>query len=222
MATETLRVAIETALRRRDPEAEVCVGAAPAGFHGRDAMAMTAHGIARVRGDDEASALRTLARLVGLRDDGSDPAADVERLTRALHDAARRLGCADYDDVCAAVSDALDEAEARDREAVDEANALRRERDEARTALARRDAEYLALAQRSDARGFELRAAKTDAHKAHGDLATLSAAVRRERDTRAAWLDSLPDGSCGNPPPAALIEAEDATGEALRALEGGR
>ena len=133
--TETLRVAIETALRRRDPEAEVCVGAAPAGFHGRDAMAMTAHGIARVRGDDEASALRTLARLVGLRDDGSDPAADVERLTRALHDAARRLGCADYDDVCAAVSDALDEAEARDREAVDEANALRRERDEARAAL---------------------------------------------------------------------------------------
>jgi len=65
----------------------------------------------------------------GLRDDGSDPVADVERLTRALHDVAERLGCADYDDVVAAVSDALDDAEKREREHVDEANALRMERD---------------------------------------------------------------------------------------------
>ncbi len=58
-----------------------------------------------------------------------DPAADVERMTRALHDAARRLGCADYDDVCAAVADALDDAEAQEREHVNEANTLRMERD---------------------------------------------------------------------------------------------
>lgn len=55
-------------------------------------------------------------------------AAEIERLTRALHDAAYSLGCADYDDVCAAVSDAIDEAEKRERESVDEANALRMER----------------------------------------------------------------------------------------------
>lgn len=79
--------------------------------------------------------------------------------------------------------------------------------------------EYLALAKRMDDRGFELRAAKVEAHTARHLLATLADAVRRERDARAEWLDSLPDGSCGNQPPAALLNAETATGEALRAIE---
>lgn len=112
------------------------------------------------------------------------------------------------------------------REALDGIDAdharVKAERDEAMAALARRDAEYLELARRSDARGFELRASQVETHTARRSLATLSAAVRRERDTRAEWLDSLPDGSCGNPPPNALIEAEDATGVALRAVEAAR
>lgn len=41
------------------------------------------------------------------------------------------------------------------------------------------------------------------------------AAVRRERNARVAWLASLPGGSCGNPPSAALVEAEAITAEAL-------
>lgn len=53
-------------------------------------------------------------------------------------------------------------------------------------------------------------------------LAALLRTVRRERAERAAWLASLPDGSCGNPPPAALVAAEAATGEMLRAMEEGR
>lgn len=51
-------------------------------------------------------------------------------------------------------------------------------------------------------------------------IGALVAAVRREREARAEWLASLPDGSCGNPPPAALIDAEAATGEVLRVIEG--
>lgn len=47
-------------------------------------------------------------------------------------------------------------------------------------------------------------------------------AVRHERDAREAWLRSLPEGSCTTPPTAALIEAEAATGEALRKIEGKR
>ena len=47
-------------------------------------------------------------------------------------------------------------------------------------------------------------------------LASLTTAVRREHNARAAWLASLPDGSCGNPPSQALLDAEAATREALR------
>jgi chromosome segregation ATPase len=53
-------------------------------------------------------------------------------------------------------------------------------------------------------------------------LAALLRTVRRERAEREAWLVSLPGGSCGNPPPAALVAAEAATGEMLRAMEEGR
>jgi hypothetical protein len=45
--------------------------------------------------------------------------------------------------------------------------------------------------------------------------------VRTEREERAAWLTSLPAGSCGNPPPASLLEAEAATGATLASIERG-
>lgn len=50
-------------------------------------------------------------------------------------------------------------------------------------------------------------------------LEAVECAVRVERKARAAWLASLPEGSCGNPPPRTLLDAEEATGLALdRAL----
>lgn len=179
--TETLRAAIEAALRRRDPEAEVTIASlsTPLGSVHYTASVMVL--AARIAGDrsTERGALESLAVAAGLRvetcgscggrgqrlyarevEDGCDacecagvvvvdPAEEVARLTmalddannlascqrdtietltRALHDAADRLGCADYDDACAAVADALDDAEKREREGVDEANALRMER----------------------------------------------------------------------------------------------
>ena len=42
------------------------------------------------------------------------------------------------------------------------------------------------------------------AETAEGLLAVVLAAIRREHNARAAWLASLPDGSCGNPPSQAL------------------
>lgn len=54
------------------------------------------------------------------------------------------------------------------------------------------------------------------AETAEGLLSVVLAAVRREHNARAAWLASLPDGSCGNPPSQALLDAEAATREALR------
>lgn len=115
--TNALRLAIEAAMRRRDPGVRVSVTPAA----GQTLASVDGPSSALVWGSSMADtadeALRRLARGFGLRDDGSDPAAEVERLTRALHDVAERLECADYDDVVAAVSDALDEAEARDRDA---------------------------------------------------------------------------------------------------------
>ena len=45
--------------------------------------------------------------------------------------------------------------------------------------------------------------------------------VRTERAERAAWLTSLPAGSCGNPPPVSLLDAEAATGDTLASIERG-
>lgn len=50
-------------------------------------------------------------------------------------------------------------------------------------------------------------------------LRALVDAVRREHAARAAWLSSLPEGTCANPPPRELLDAEDATRAALRELE---
>ena len=177
--TETLRAAIEAAMRRRDPGVRVSVTPAA----GQTLASVDGPSSALVWGSSMADtadeALRRLARGFGLRDDGSDPVADVERLTRALHDVAERLGCADYDDVVAAVSDALDDAEKREREHVDEANALRMER----WRLTRR---YDELANGSDAFVTRVWAAATgDTQSGLASAAEIFAAVevlRRERD----------------------------------------
>lgn len=66
--------------------------------------------------------------------------------------------------------------------------------------------------------GEKLTSEQLDALRAQ--LATLTAAVRRERAARAAWLASLPDGACGNPPPQALLDAEAATGVVLATMAG--
>lgn len=55
------------------------------------------------------------------------------------------------------------------------------ERDEAAKALARRDEEYLSLCQRSDARGFEFRAAVAESHRAKGDADALRSALAVSR-----------------------------------------
>ncbi len=47
-------------------------------------------------------------------------------------------------------------------------------------------------------------------------LRALAACVRREHNARLAWLATLPDGACPNPPPQVLLDAEHATREALR------
>ena len=139
MTTDTLRAAITAALQRRGTIDDLDVtpsltllgsrtSTASVVVYGPDGAVIDVV----ARASDDANALRGVACAVGLRDDGSDPAEEVERLrvalddannlascqrdtiktlTRALHAAADRLGCADYDDVCAAVSDALDDAE---------------------------------------------------------------------------------------------------------------
>ena len=62
-----------------------------------------------------------------------------------------------------------------------------------------------------------------EAHKRlHTEIKCLRAVVecvRRERAAREAWLASLPEGSCGNPPPNELLDAEGATELALRRLD---
>lgn len=45
----------------------------------------------------------------------------------------------------------------------------------------------------------------------------LADCVRAEHTARTAWLTTLPGGSCGNPPPQALLDAEAATQAALDA-----
>lgn len=55
----------------------------------------------------------------------------------------------------------------------------------------------------------------------NSQIEELARRVRTERAERAAWLTSLPAGSCGNPPPASLLEAEAATGATLASIERG-
>lgn len=88
-------------------------------------------------------------------------------------------------------------------------------------ALRRGDArdEYHPLILARLARLDELRAAVAERDRLRARVAALEGValcVRREHNARLAWLATLPDGSCGNPPPQALLDAEAATREALR------
>ena len=116
MTNDLLRAAITAALRRRDPNVDLDVtpsltllgsrtSTASVVVYGPDGAVIDVV----ARASDDANALRGVACAVGLRDDGSDPAEEVERLRVAL-----------------------DDAENREREHVDEANALRMERERLR------------------------------------------------------------------------------------------
>lgn len=142
MMTDDLRSAIIAALKRRCYGGETYISTASPDCHGGywHARASSFHTEWYTFGDTEIDALRALATAIGLGDDGRNPADEIERLTVSLHAVAGRLGCADYDDVRAAVSDALDDAERRERERADDLAAVQRERDEARSAAR----EYLA------------------------------------------------------------------------------
>ena len=95
MSNDNLRAAITAALKRRDPNADLDVSptCTPLG-----AWVSLAGGVIRgpdgavidvvARASDDAKALRGVAFAVGLREDGSDPAEEVERL-RADLDATR-------------------------------------------------------------------------------------------------------------------------------------
>ena len=90
MTNEELRAAIETALKRRDPEAYARCG--KSWSTGEYIAACGGCGVSMVYGGSTAEgALRPLAAIVGLRDDGSDPAEEVERLTRELAEARAAL-----------------------------------------------------------------------------------------------------------------------------------
>ena len=105
MSNDNLRAAITAALRRRDPNADLDVSptCTPLGAWGS-----LAGGVIRgpdgavidvvARAGDDAKALRGVAFACGLREDGGDPAEEVERLTseRALIDAEWRR---DMDDL---------------------------------------------------------------------------------------------------------------------------
>lgn len=94
MSNDNLRAAITAALKRRDPNADLDVSptCTPLG-----AWVSLAGGVIRgpdgavidmvARASDDAKALRGVAFAIGLREDGGDPAEEVERLTRELADA---------------------------------------------------------------------------------------------------------------------------------------
>lgn len=62
----------------------------------------------------------------------------------------------------------------------------------------------------------EQRALLGEARRLRTQLDALALCVRREHNARIAWLATLPDGACPNPPPRVLLDAERATREALR------
>jgi hypothetical protein len=98
MSNDNLRAAITAALRRRDPNADLDVSptCTPLGAWGS-----LAGGVIRgpdgavidvvARAGDDVKALRGVAFAIGLREDGSDPAEEVERLRAELAETERRL-----------------------------------------------------------------------------------------------------------------------------------
>lgn len=76
--------------------------------------------------------------------------------------------------------------------------------------------EYHPLILARLARLDELRAAVAEGERVRARLDALALCVRREHNARLAWLATLPDEACPNPPPRVLLDAEHATREALR------
>jgi hypothetical protein len=91
MTTEELRVAIETALRRRDPEASVRSYPSTADRGGFCACVWLMHTELIFVGTTETEAMQRAALVFDIRDDGSDPAEEVERLHVELAETERRL-----------------------------------------------------------------------------------------------------------------------------------
>ncbi len=79
MTADELRERIEATLRARyaTDNVSVLLGPAPDGFRGYDAAVPVIGGYVAARADDEATALRGLARIVGLDADGTDPRAEL-------------------------------------------------------------------------------------------------------------------------------------------------
>ncbi len=102
----------------------------------------------------------------------------------------------------------LGEVTARADAAEAEVDVLRRDYDAAAAQLGEATTEQIA------------NAGERDTERAR--LVTIVNATLRERAAREAWLASLPDGSCANPPTQELLDAEKATGEALLSITGGQ
>jgi hypothetical protein len=66
---------------------------------------------------------------------------------------------------------------------------------------------------------LRLRRVEVSRDSAERNLRDLAETVHREHLARMAWLATLPDGSCGNPPPRALLDAEEATRAAVRRVK---
>lgn len=83
MSTDALRAAIEAAMRRRDPKAIAMMFDCD--------VADVDRMIAKSMGASPDEDLAPIAALIGLCPDGSDPAEEVERLTRELAEARAAL-----------------------------------------------------------------------------------------------------------------------------------
>jgi len=191
--TEVLRAAIETALRRRDPK--VCVRVEPVASRFVASVETTSdEGVCSgVLGDTADEALRRLARGVGLRPDGSDPAEEVERLREreASH-------AAEMERVIAVATEGVRRTE---REALDHYAAAKRRmeasRDDARADLAQLAKQQQRLMTTLGEQTAEIARLRTDnarlddvAKSALDDLAR----VRAEFDAARASLDRAHHG----------------------------
>jgi hypothetical protein len=117
--TEQLREKIVVALQRRDDSATVVVWSPHENVATWFARTVVGGVFVESERDTELDALRDLAVACGLRDDGSDPSADVERVTAEV-EMLRGVGCCeDGDGPCGVCL-----------------KCARRERDESRAALA--------------------------------------------------------------------------------------
>jgi hypothetical protein len=235
--TDSLRSAIIAALKRRDHNANLWQLPTESDRALWSAVCRRVEVTAKGYGENaDSDALRALAIACGLRDDGGDPADEAEILRAAMLKASARLGgefdrndYVDEDAIVCSLNTGIDEAEKREEALSAEVALLRAELVETErrldaeiSAMDARDGAYHALDGERDGLDDLVSLAEwrmNQRDRAVANIALLVSAVRRERSEREAWLASLPDGSCGNPPPVTLIDAESATSEALQAVE---